>query len=140
MRFTNTITIRRPAADVFTFLARFENVPRWNYAISETRKVSDGPVGVGTRYVQSRTVPRRSEEAFEITEYEPDRKLSIKGSLGPFHAEATYVLEQTGDVTRLSNTMDLAPSGLLSLVAPLATSRVKAAVAENLGTLKQILE
>ncbi len=60
MRFTNTITIDRPPAEVFAFLAQFENVPRWNYAISETRKISRGPVGVGSRYVQARTLPTRS--------------------------------------------------------------------------------
>ncbi|HEX9122390.1 MAG TPA: SRPBCC family protein, partial [Actinomycetota bacterium] len=38
--FTNVVTINRPAHDVFAFLADFENVPKWNYAITETRKSS----------------------------------------------------------------------------------------------------
>ena len=42
--FENTMTIRRPIAAVFAFLADFENIPAWNYAILETRKVSPGPV------------------------------------------------------------------------------------------------
>jgi hypothetical protein len=45
-----------------------------------------------------------------------------------------------GDATRLTNAVDLEPSGLLRLVAPLAASRVRAAVAGNLDTLRQILE
>ena len=64
----------------------------------------------------------------------------MEGAFGPFPARSTYVLEAIGDATRLTNAMDLEASGLLSLVAPLPTSRVKAVVAENLGTLKQILE
>jgi uncharacterized protein YndB with AHSA1/START domain len=140
MRFTNTVTIYRPPAEVFAYLARFENVPRWNDAIGETRKLSSGPVGVGSRYVQTRTLPRRSTETFEVTEYEPDRKLSVRGKFGPFPGRLTYVLEPMGTGTKLTNAVDLEPSGLLSVVAPLATSRVKTAVAANLGTLKQILE
>ena len=35
--FENTVTIRRPIAAVFAFLADFENIPAWNYAIVETR-------------------------------------------------------------------------------------------------------
>jgi uncharacterized protein YndB with AHSA1/START domain len=140
MRFTNTIAIHRRPADVFAFLAQLENLPQWNYAISETRKVSAGPVGVGSKYVQTRTVPSRSEEAFEVTEYEPDRRLSISGTLGRFPTNATYLLEAVGDGTRLTNDMDLRPPGVLGVVAPLATSRVKAAVAENLAVLKQLLE
>ena len=140
MKFTNTITINRPPGDVFSFLAHFENVPLWNYAISETRKVTDGPMRVGSSYRQTRTLPARSEETFEVTEVEPDRRLSIRGDLGPFAGEVTYLLEPAGNGTRLANTMNLQSSGALRLVAPLAASRVKSAVAANLGALKQILE
>ena len=58
--FENTVTIRRPIEEVFGFLADFENVPKWNYAIVETHKVSQGPVGVGTIYQQVRSVPSRA--------------------------------------------------------------------------------
>lgn len=138
--FTNTLTIHRPPAEVFAFLAHFDNVPQWNYAISETRKITDGPVGVGSRYRQTRTLPTRSDEMFEVTEFEPDRRLSIRGTLGPFHSEVTYLLQPAGSGTAVANTMHLQPSGPLRLVAPLAASRVKSAVAGNLRTLKEILE
>lgn len=140
MQFTNTITISRRPAEVFAFLADFGNVPQWNYAISETRKMADGPVNVGSQFRQTRTLPSRSEEAFEVTEFEPDRRLSIRGVLGPFHGEVTYLLEPTRNSTVLTNVMNLRPSGPLRLVAPIAASRVKSAVATNLETLKKILE
>jgi hypothetical protein len=40
----------------------------WNYAIAETREITDGPVGVGSRYRQTRRLPTRSEETFAVTE------------------------------------------------------------------------
>ncbi|MGH2395015.1 MAG: SRPBCC family protein [Candidatus Limnocylindria bacterium] len=139
--FENTVTIRRPVQDVFAFLADFENIPRWNYAILETRKVSPGPVGVGTTYRQIRSVPRRSEEGFEVTAFEPAGRLEIHGDIGPFTATISYLLAPMGDETRLTNAGDLQPaSGALRLLAPLAASRVKTAVAANLDTLKQVLE
>jgi hypothetical protein len=52
----------------------------------------------------------------------------------------SYRLEPAGSGTRRTNTVDLESSGLLTLVAPLATSRVKQLVAANLNTLKQLLE
>jgi len=140
MEFTNTITINRRPTDVFGFLARFENVPLWNPAISETRRITAGPVGVGSRYRQTRTRATPTSETFEVTEFEPDRRLCINGALGPFRGEVTYRLTPAGDGTALTNTMFLQPSGPLRIVAPLAAPRVKAAVAANLGTLKQILE
>ena len=140
MQFSNTITIDRPVAEVFGYLAKFENVPRWNYAISETRSLTGQPVGVGSRYVQSRTIPTHSEETFEVTEFEPDRRLAIRGTLGPFPADVVYVLEPAGTGTVLTNTMDLKARGPISLVAPLATRQIKSAVATNLAKLKDILE
>jgi uncharacterized protein YndB with AHSA1/START domain len=140
MELTNTITIERRPDEVFAFLAQFENVPRWNYAISETRKIDGRAVGVGSRYQQTRTLPTPSEETFEVTAFEPDRRLAIRGDLGPFYSEVTYLLDPTETGTTITNTMNLQASGALRLIAPLAASRVKAAVAANLDTLKQILE
>jgi uncharacterized protein YndB with AHSA1/START domain len=140
MRFTNTIRIRRPREAVFAYLADLENLPRWNYAIQQTRKVTPGPVGVGSRYVQVRTVPARREESLEVVELEPGRRLTVSGTLSTLAARLDYVLDAEGDTTVLTNTVELAMSGPLSLVAPVATRRIKAAVAENLDVLRQVLE
>jgi uncharacterized protein YndB with AHSA1/START domain len=137
--FENTVIIQRPVEEVFSFLADFENVPKWNYAIVETRKTSPGPVGVGTTYRQTRSIPRRSEEGFEVTTFEPPRRLEVQGQIGPFRAKISYLLEPTGSGTTLRNAVDLGSSGPLTLVATLATSRVKHAVAANLDTLKRLL-
>jgi uncharacterized membrane protein len=138
--FTNTITINRAAADVFSYLAKFENIPRWNYAIAETRKVSDGPVGVGSRYWQIRTVPNRAEEYFEVVEFEPRRKLGIHGDIGPFSGCLAYLLEDGGGITALTNACQLHGRGPLGAVAPLLTRQVRSAVAANLEVLRQLLE
>jgi len=140
MKFTNVLTINRPRAEVFAYLAQFENIPLWNYAISETRKLTSGPVGVGTRYRQLRTLPTPSEEEFEVVEFEPDRRLSVDGDLALLHGRVSYALNSTGDATMLTNSMDLRASGPLNMVAQLATRRVQSAVAANLGALKELLE
>jgi uncharacterized protein YndB with AHSA1/START domain len=139
--FENTVIIQRPAGEVFAFLADFENIPRWNYAIEETSKASAGPVGVGTRYRQTRSIPGRSVEDFEVTVFEPARRLAIQGQLGPFQATISYQLEAAAGVTKLVNNVELnPPPAMPRLLAPLATSRIEAAVAQNLGKLKLLLE
>ena len=139
--FENTVTIRRPADEVFAFLADFENIPKWNYAIDETHKTSAGPVRVGTRYRQTRSVPGRSFEGFEVTVFEPARRLAMHGQIGPFQATISYELEARGGGTRLVNSVELdASQAMLRLAAPLATPRIKAAVAQNLSKLRLVLE
>jgi uncharacterized protein YndB with AHSA1/START domain len=139
--FQNTVTIARPAGEVFAFLADFGNIPAWNYAIARTVQTSPGPARVGATYRQTRTIPRNGEEGFEVTEFTPPGRLAIKGQIGPFSASSSYLLEPAAGGTRLTNHVELEPSSaLLRPFAPLAVPAVKAAVARNLGTLKQLLE
>ena len=139
--FENTVTITRPVEEVFTYLADAENLPQWNYAIEQTRKISPGPVGVGTVYRQTRTLPGRSQEDFEIVVFQPPGQLALDGTFGPFKARASYLLEPAASGTTLTNKWDLQPtSAPLRLLGPLAIPKVRSAVAENLRTLKQILE
>jgi hypothetical protein len=140
MQFSNVVTIDRLPGEVFAFLTRFENLPLWNYAIQETRRVPKGPVGIGARYRQTRTIPRPATESFEVTEFEPDRSVAICGTLGPFAAHTRYLLQPSGDATVLTSTMQLESSGVLRLADSVAMPRIRAAVADNLGRLKAVLE
>jgi carbon monoxide dehydrogenase subunit G len=138
--FENTVMISRPIEEVFGFLSDFENIPKWNYAIVETNKVSQGPVGVGTIYRQIRSVPRRSEEHFEVTAHNPPRQLEIRGQLGPFPSRLSYVLDAVAEGTRVTNSVELKLRGPGRLLGPVAVPRVRDAVAANLHKLKELLE
>jgi Polyketide cyclase / dehydrase and lipid transport len=119
--FTCSTSPRAPPAVVFAYLADFENVPRWNYAIAETHKVTAGAVRVGTRYRQVRTVPSHSEESFEVVTFEPDHRLAILGQIGPLSGDIAYQLADMRQATVLTNACDLHATGGLSVLAPLAT-------------------
>jgi carbon monoxide dehydrogenase subunit G len=140
MEFSNTITIERSPHDVFVFVSDLENVPKWNYAIVETRMISDRPVRVGTTYRQVRSLPSRSEETLRVTEFEPDRRFAVQGGLGPFEGRLTYEFEEIGGSTRLTNKADLEARGIKKLAAPIVAGRVREAVGVNLETLKRLLE
>ena len=138
--FENTVVIRRPIEEVFGFLADFENIPKWNYAIVATHKVSEGPIGVGTMYEQVRSVPSRSEERFEVTAHNPPQQLEIQGQLGPFPSRLSYGLAAAPEGTRVTNTVELELRGPGRLLGRVAVPRVRDAVAANLQKLKELLE
>src|SRR5690242_6849577 len=125
MEFINTITINRPRDAVFSYLADLENLPRWNYALKETRKVDPGPVRVGSTYHQVRTVPAYGEESLEVVELELGRALTVEGTLNSLPTRLGYVLETNGERTVLTNSVALDVRGPLALVAPLATRQIK---------------
>ena len=140
MNFANAVTIERSPGDVFSFLAHFENIPTWNYAIVETRALSDDPVAVGKSYRQVRSLPRSAEESFEVTLFEPYRALQITGQVGPFIGALTYELEDLGAATRLTNSVHLEARGLAKIAEAISADRIQAAVAANLAVLKEVVE
>ncbi|WP_203922821.1 SRPBCC family protein [Rugosimonospora africana] len=139
-RFSNDLLIQRPVDAVFAYLSDLENLPRWNYAIRQTRRIGTGPIGVGTVYRQVRTLPHPMEESLEITEFAPNRRLVIHGGLGVFDGSLTYLLEPTNDATRLINEIELTGRGARGALAGIAKHSVKQAVAQNLEVLRNLLE
>jgi hypothetical protein len=133
--FTNSIHIERTPAEVFAYLADFENLPEWNYAITKTTKLTPGPVHVGTEYRQTRSMPTEAAESFTVTAYEPDAQLAVAGRMGPFTARVRYRLQADGNGTLLINDVELD-----GLVARLAAPRVRKAVAANLDVLRRMLD
>ena len=140
IEFTNIIEIHRPVAEVFAYVSDLEHTPDWNWAISETRKTTAGPVGVGTTYRQTRTVPEDATEELEVSALQPDRLFEVTGVLASLPAHLTYRFQATPQGTRLENTVQLQPAGAVRLLAPVAAKRIQRSVAENLGVLKNRLE
>ena len=140
IQFSNQQSIRRDPEDVFEFVADFSQVPTWNYAIRSTQQVTPGPVGLGSTFRQVRSIPAVAEEEFEVTEWEPGRRVAITGDFGPFSGTLSYRVEKTPVGTLLTNDVELTPRGVLGVVVGLAGPRVKAAIAQNLEVLRGRLE
>lgn len=140
IEFTNTVVVDRPVAEVYGYLSDLEHVPDWNWAISRTEKVTSGQPRVGTRYRQTRTVPKYATEFLEITGLEPDRGIEVQGTLAGMPAQLRYTLREDGSETQITNTVQLVVSGVLQLAAPALGRRIERAVASNLEDLKTRLE
>ncbi len=140
IRFSNTIDIARAPADVFAYLAHMENTPEWNWAVESTRQITPGPIDVGTRFRQTRSVPRPSVETLEVTRLQPGLLIEVVGHLAAIPARVRYEIAAHPRGTRLMNSVELDPRGPLGLVGGLFSDRVRASVAENLSVLRTILE
>lgn len=138
--FTNVVHINRAVRDVYAYLADLEHTPEWNWAITETRKTTPGPIRVGTRYRQSRTVPFPATEELQIVALDPDSHIEVEGTLARFEARISYRLEERAGRTELTNSVALEATGALRLAAPVFGPRIQSAVADNLADLKARLE
>ncbi len=149
IKFEVTITIHRPLEDVFRFVVQGENNSKWNSAVKEVKQVSEGTVGVGTRYWMLRELPSgKVENTYEIIEFEPNKKLSIKIVSGPTPFLYRYTFEPSEQGTRLSLDAEVDKEGLVEVlgtkarIAPefLLTRLFRGGVESNFKSLKSILE
>jgi uncharacterized protein YndB with AHSA1/START domain len=130
-----TLTIHRPVAQVFAYLCEVEHGPRYTSGQREAHKTSTGPMGIGTTFVTSSMFPPRST-TFEITEYEPDRRLAWKSASG---ATTTWGFQPAGPSTRITFTQIADARGLFRLPESLLHGLANGRVDHDLAALKELL-
>jgi hypothetical protein len=136
LRFKNKLEINRLIADVFSFISNFENMPKWNYFVLEVRNRSEGSIGLNTTF---RQVRKTDTQEYKITEFEPNRRVTVE-TLPPYSKLVMrFTLEQANNHTLLTDEWEL-DTGKPAFVERFAGGNVKSAVAENLQKLKQLLE
>jgi uncharacterized protein YndB with AHSA1/START domain len=136
---SNSVQIQRPPADVFAFLANAENDPRWRRGVLDIRLKSGG--GQGAIYEQGVKGPfgRRVAADYEITAYEPDRRIAFRAIAGPVRPEGVYELAPVDDGTRVTFSLRCSPSGLAKLITPMVAKTMRSEVGQ-LDNLRAALE
>jgi len=139
-KFESSIVINRPVEEVFALLSNQENNPKWQSGSLENRKTSSGPIGVGTTWHSvSQFLGKRIESESEITEYEPNRKYTLKSKL-PFPVEARTTFERVEGGTRINLKAEAEIGGFFKLAEPLVVSMGKRQFEANLANLKDLME
>jgi uncharacterized membrane protein len=120
IRLEKMTTVDRPVDEVFGYIGDQTNTPRWQTGLLEVRRLTDGPLRVGTRHVFVRSfMGRRMEGTNEYTAYEPGKRITFKGIAGPIPLEASYFFEPTDNGTRVTSRVEMWPAGLARLLQPL---------------------
>ena len=139
--FEDRTVIERPIEEVFAFLHDPANDPKWTVGVSEARQMSQGPMGVGTTVVEVvHFLGRRWELRFEVTEYEPPQKSSIRGSSGPHELAGSYVLEPVNGATEFTMVAEMSARGFLKLIEPIWAPLARRQMRASSRKLKNLLE
>lgn len=122
-RITGEILIDRPISDVFDFVADERNEPRYNQKMTRVEKLTEGPIGAGTRYLATVTSGRGATDmTIETTEYERPYVLGSVTTLDSMTIRGTLRFEDVGGATRMSWVWDLTPRGALRFLSPLVAA------------------
>ena len=141
VKIEQSVVIDRPIEEVFAFVTDIEKFSQWSAELVEARKTSEGPVGVGTTFsgvVQ--LLGRRMHNTHEVTEYEPNRKLSFRTITSPVPMEAEVRFESIDNHTTVTTVAEVQPGGFFRLAAPIFRRMVNRQYETNLANLKDLLE
>ncbi len=125
----SSVSIDRPAEEVWKFISDFTNAPKWGlWDEGKGEQTSEGPVGVGTTFQWwEKYLGKRMVYDLQITEWEPNKKFTFwvpklaTGEPGIFVAR----LESMEGKTRLAMDVGFEASGLRKLIRSLFAYGVK---------------
>jgi uncharacterized protein YndB with AHSA1/START domain len=133
----STVHIERAPEDVFDYLVDLRNELEWNPGVESMEKLTEGPVGMGTRYRAKWKQSKHIE--VECTAFDrPHGWVYVNG--GPVSVTLTINLAADGTGTRLVSTFDGHPHGLMRLGFPVFLRIMRRQEAENMSNLKRKLE
>jgi hypothetical protein len=137
--FTHSVVVERPIEEVFAFLDEPANDPIWQTSLVEARL--EGPMAVGATLTQVRRfLGRQAELTFEIIEYEPPTKRSMRCIAGPVPMSAGYLLEPADGGTKVTMVGETDAHGFFRLGEPVFARMASRELEANAGHLKDLLE
>jgi hypothetical protein len=113
------VTIDAPPGEVFDMVADERNEPRYNHRIVRAEKVSEGPVGTGTRFVaEPKSMGTKGEMTLEILEYDRPHRLHNVVSSSYMQVDGTLTFDQVEGGTRLRWDWDVTLIGPMRILSP----------------------
>lgn len=119
-KYSTTIDVSADAQKTFSLLADFANAPHWDPATISARRVDDdGPIGVGSRFeLQMRIMGRENAIEYEITDFEPPRRVVLRGENSGSVAIDEITVEPHEGGSRVTYEADVSMKGLFKAFAP----------------------
>lgn len=115
-----SIDIARPVDEVFDFVADQRNEPAYNPDMTSSEKLTEGPIGVGTRYrALTEGYGRPTPLAIEVTGYERPRLIDTSTHMEQMDIHGGVTFEEIPGGTRMSWSWNLHPAGALRFAGPL---------------------
>ena len=133
--------IARSPKEVFDFITASDNAPRVVPSVKSMVKLTEGPVGVGTRYRETRLMNGKEAHAeLEVVDYEPGQKYAMRNLTEGIETVYRYTFHPEAGGTRVNLVCEVKAGGLKKLMLPLVVSVLKREDGDHLQRLKKALE
>ena len=139
--FTATEWIAAPPETVFVLMHDVNHFPAVLTNVVRAEKLTPGPVGLGTRFLETRKINGREASAeIEVTTYEPSRRYSATSAQSGITATYHYTLTPEKNGTRVNLQAEATARGLKKLLLPIIVNFMKKEDATHLQKLKTVVE
>jgi hypothetical protein len=133
--------IDRPQREVFAVIADPTKATAFLDNIIESRKLTDGPIAVGTMFRETRVVGGKESSAdLVVSAYEPDTHVGVSSEAEGIRVIYHYRLAAESGGTRLEWTCELEASGLRKMMLPMVAAIMKKEDGDHLRLLKAYIE
>ena len=136
------VEIARPVQEVFAFVADQTNAPRWQTDLHEVRRLTEGPIGVGSEHEFVRTFAgRRFASRNRFVAFEPGRYVQFEIPSGWISGSAAYRTEASpSGGTVLTSRMEFRVRRPMSLLEPVLSRLLAKDSRRDEQRLKILLE
>jgi len=140
-RVEGEIVISRPVEEVFDFVADERNEPRYNPRMRVVEQISEGPIGVGTRFrTELETMGRTMPMVVEFTGFERPWRLGSVTRTSMMETEGALTFESVPGGTRMCWSWDVRPHAAMRVMAPVVGVIGRRQEQSIWGNLKRLLE
>jgi uncharacterized protein YndB with AHSA1/START domain len=130
--------IHRPPEEVFEFCSDLRSELQWNPKVKYVEKLTDGPVGVGTRY-RARWA-NSGPTTVEVVRFDRPRGWETSAQARGMSIRFRGTVSDAGPGARYSASLELRPRGLAWLVAPLALLAMRRQDQQHMHRIREALE
>jgi Polyketide cyclase / dehydrase and lipid transport len=127
--------------EVFDFVVDERNESSYNPKMRRAELISDGPIGVGTRFrAETVSMGRPVEMVIEFTGYERPRRLASSTHMSTMDLHGVLTFDPVPEGTRMGWSWDLEPRGILNVMGPLVARMGRRQELRIWTGLKHLLE
>ncbi len=141
-----TVEIKAGVEQVFEVFTDLENAAERIADIQKLEFLTDGPVGKGFRWRETRMMfNKEAKEEMEITDFQPPKSFKAEAESHGAHYTSIYRFEPTDQGTKVAMTFEARPLTFIAkimtfLTGPMMRGMVSKCLTKDMTDLKKYLE
>ncbi|CAM3628691.1 SRPBCC family protein [Cytobacillus oceanisediminis] len=140
--FRSSEIINKPVHEVFNYMVTMENAPELMPYVVKVEKQTEGEIGRGTKFIETRMVRGKNIKAdVEIIDFEKDKTYTTRSNANGLITEYKYAFHEIEEGTQVEMEANVKTSGLVAkLTKRFIVNIVKQEDGSQLQYLKEMLE